>query len=229
MSDIPDPWPLRNLVLRTPRLELRPDDDAGLLELVDEAYAGVHPPEEMPFLFAWTDLPRDELGRNVLQFYWRQRAALTPHSWNLNFLVRLDGRVIGNQGVTAKDFGTCREVLTGSWIGLRHHGKGLGTEMRSAVLQFVFDHLGAVQARSEALADNEKSHGVSRKLGYLPDGTNTAVVRGKAVTGVRLLLTRERFQEFRPPWTVVVSGLAPCLPFLGAEHGPVDEIGENLA
>lgn len=25
-----DPWPLRHLVLHTPRLELRPDDDAGL-------------------------------------------------------------------------------------------------------------------------------------------------------------------------------------------------------
>ena len=39
----PEPWPLRHLVLRTPRLELRPDDDAGLLELVEEAYRGVHP------------------------------------------------------------------------------------------------------------------------------------------------------------------------------------------
>ena len=38
-----------HLVLRTPRLELRPDDDAGLHELVDVAYRGVHPPEEMPF------------------------------------------------------------------------------------------------------------------------------------------------------------------------------------
>jgi hypothetical protein len=28
----PEPWPLRHLVLRTPRLELRPDDDAGLLD-----------------------------------------------------------------------------------------------------------------------------------------------------------------------------------------------------
>ena len=45
-----DHWPLRHLVLRTPRLELRPDDDEGLLELVEEAYLGIHPPGEMPFL-----------------------------------------------------------------------------------------------------------------------------------------------------------------------------------
>ena len=35
-------WPLRHLVLRTPRLELRPDDIAGLDELVAVAY-GRHP------------------------------------------------------------------------------------------------------------------------------------------------------------------------------------------
>ena len=51
----PEHWPLRHLVLRTPRLELRPDDDAGLAELVDVAYRGVHPPEQMPFAMPWTD------------------------------------------------------------------------------------------------------------------------------------------------------------------------------
>jgi len=41
-----DPWPFRHLALRTPRLELRPDDDAGLLELVEEVHLGIHPPDE---------------------------------------------------------------------------------------------------------------------------------------------------------------------------------------
>ena len=49
------PWPLWRLVLRTPRLELRPDDDAGLVELLAEACRGVHPPAEMPFGVPWTD------------------------------------------------------------------------------------------------------------------------------------------------------------------------------
>lgn len=57
MQETPDPWPLRHLVLRTPRLELRPDDDPGLLELLAEACQGVHPPERMPFGFPWTDAP----------------------------------------------------------------------------------------------------------------------------------------------------------------------------
>jgi hypothetical protein len=60
-------WPLRHLVLRTPRLELRPDDDAGLDELVAVAYDGVHPPAEMPFAVPWTDADPRYLGRGILQ------------------------------------------------------------------------------------------------------------------------------------------------------------------
>jgi RimJ/RimL family protein N-acetyltransferase len=207
-----DPWPFRHLVLRTPRLELRPDDDEGLLELVEEAHRGVHPPEEMPFGIAWTDAAPEDLGRNVLQFHWRVRATLTPADWNLNFLVRLDGRVIGTQGLTARDFAIGREVSTGSWIGLRHQGKGIGTEMRAAVLLFAFDHLGAAQARSSAHIGNPKSNGVSRKLGYVEDGTELLVRRGEATEDVRLLVTRDRFA--RPPWTLGVTGITECLGLL---------------
>ncbi len=50
-----DPWPLRHLVLRTPRLELRPVDDDGLFALAELARLGVHAPELMPFTTPWTD------------------------------------------------------------------------------------------------------------------------------------------------------------------------------
>src|SRR5688500_5382455 len=135
-----DHWPFRNLVLRTPRLELRPDDDEGLAELADVTLEGVHPPDRMPFGVEWTDAPRDQLGINTLQFYWSQRAALSTQRWTLNFLVRLGGRVIGTQGLGADDFPVLREVTSGSWHGLLHQGQGVGTEMRAAVLMFAFDH-----------------------------------------------------------------------------------------
>src|SRR5262245_17918804 len=57
MAGIPEPWPLRGLVLRTPRLELRPDDDDGLRELVALAHQGIHDPAVMPFHAPWTDAP----------------------------------------------------------------------------------------------------------------------------------------------------------------------------
>src|SRR6186713_2202343 len=68
--DPPDPWPLRHLVLRTPRLELRPDDDAGLFELAEEARLGVHRPEHMPFLVPWTDVDPDERARATVRWHW---------------------------------------------------------------------------------------------------------------------------------------------------------------
>lgn len=63
--------------------------------------------------------------------------------WRLNFLVRLDGWVIGSQGLSGEQFAIRREVTTGSWIGMRHQGVGIGTEMRSAVMQFAFEFHGA--------------------------------------------------------------------------------------
>ena len=213
-----DPWPLWHLVLRTPRLELRPDDDAGLFELAEEARLGVHPPELMPFVTPWTDADPADLGPRTLQHYWSVRAALTPERWTVNFLVRYDGKVVGMQGLGSGDFAVTREVQTGSWIGLRHQGRGIGTEMRAAVLLFAFDHLGAVRARSAAFVDNPASLRVSEKLGYRRDGTEVYVRRGERTEDVRLVVDPEGFR--RPDWTLQVEGVAACLPVLGAGSHP---------
>lgn len=223
MPEYPDPWPLRHLVLRTPRLELRPDDDAGLYELVEQVHAGIHPPDEMPFANPFTDADQADLGPNTLRFHWQQRANCTPAAWTINFLVRLDGRVIGNQSMTGKNFAVTHEVSTGSWIGQRYQGQGYGTEMRAAVLMFAFDDLGATQARSAAFVQNKRSHGVSRRLGYEPDGTEVLSVRKQRQVDVRLLVTPERFDEHRPSWQLETDGVEACLPFLANGEIPTNE------
>jgi RimJ/RimL family protein N-acetyltransferase len=207
-------WPLRHLILRTPRLELRPDDDAGLDELVAVAYGGVHPPDEMPFGEPWTDADPRFMGRGALQYFWSQRAALSPDHWRVHFLVRSGGRVVGTQKLGARDFAITREVDTGSWIGLRHQGRGIGTEMRAAVVLFAFDHLGALTARSSAFADNARSHGVSRRLGYRRDGSETVARRGLPVDHLRLVVTPSTL--VRPPWSLGVDGYTEgCRALLG--------------
>ena len=214
MSPHPDPWPLRHLVLRTPRLELRPEDDAGLLELVDVAHAGIHDAAGTPFLHPWTDVPADELGPNTLRHFWSMRAVLSPGRWAVNFLVRVDGAVVGTQALSAEQFATAREVGSGSWLGRVHQGHGYGVEMRAAVLLLAFDHLGARTARSEAFVDNPASLRVSEKLGYLPDGTASQVRRGQRVVEQRVLLTPETF--IRPGWALRVDGFEDCRRQLGA-------------
>jgi RimJ/RimL family protein N-acetyltransferase len=207
-----DAWPLRHLVLRTPRLELRPDDDEGLFELVEVAKEGVHDPAEMPFNVPWTDTLPEDGGFGMLQFYWGRRAAFAPKDWTINFLVRFDGAVIGTQEVGARDFGVLREVNTGSWIGRKFQGSGFGTEMRIAVLQFAFDHLDARIARSAAWLGNHASNRVSAKLGYVHDGTIGAAPRGERLEHVRLRLDAANF--VRPQWNVAVDGLSGCLQLL---------------
>lgn len=207
MEAQPDPWPLWRLELRTPRLTLRPEDDAGLMELMAEAVRGVHPPDEMPFGFPWTEGEPETVMRNGLRHHWHLRASSTPDHWNVVFLARHEGKVIGCQRVGATNFALTREIDTGSWLGLRFQGQGFGTEIRAAILMLAFDHLGARTARSTAFTDNPASIAVSRKLGYQPDGTQASVRKGVAATESRMLLTAERFAEHRPDWKLEVSGL----------------------
>ncbi|MFS8100830.1 GNAT family N-acetyltransferase [Lentzea alba] len=204
-----DAWPLRNLVLRTPRLELRPDDDAGLFELVDVALEGVHDPDEMPFYEPWTDRLPSDGGLSMVQYFWGVRAKLAVADWNIHFLVRHEGRVIGLQELGARDFGALREVNTGSWLGRKYQGSGIGTEMRIAVLQFAFDHLGARIARSAAWEGNHASNRVSEKLGYRYDGSVGVAPRGERLEHVRLRLDAPDF--VRPEWNISVEGLAECV------------------
>jgi RimJ/RimL family protein N-acetyltransferase len=208
-------WPLFGLVLRTPRLELRLpslEQLAGLAELADE---GVHDPAEMPFLMPWTDLPPGPRGRSVLQYQWSLWGALAPQRWTLEFAVLLDGAPTGLQGVGGRDFAVTREVSTGSWLGLRHHGRGIGTEMRAAVLHLTFAGLGAEWATSASAVENAASIGVSRKLGYADDGIEVSEVRGVSRTHRRFRMDRATW-EARHSVPVEIEGLEPCRPFLGA-------------
>jgi RimJ/RimL family protein N-acetyltransferase len=122
-------WPLLNLSLRTPRLELRLPDETELAALAELAADGVHEPGRMPFIVPWTDCAPAERARRVVQHHWLRRGTWTPADWQLNLAVLEAGRVVGQQTLMARDFGTLRQVSSASWLGLRHQGRGIGTEM----------------------------------------------------------------------------------------------------
>jgi RimJ/RimL family protein N-acetyltransferase len=207
-------WPLTGLRLSTPRLELRLPALADLDELASLAAAGLHDPGVQPFVVAWTDVRPEERARSVIQFQLSQWGAWSPADWSLNLVASLGGEIIGTQGVSGRDFAVLREVSTGSWLGRRHQGQGLGTEMRAAVLHLAFAGLGADYATSNAFIDNPASLGVSRKLGYLPDGIQRLVTRGRPAVLQLLRLDRAGWQAHqRVP--VETTGLPPCLPSFG--------------
>jgi len=208
-------WPFFDLVVRTPRLELRYPTDEQLVEVADLAARGIHPPDVMPFTVPWTDAPSPGLERSTLKHHWGLRAGLTAESWGLAFVTVVDGAIVGMQSIHGKDFAVTKTVETGSWLGMAHQGQGLGKEMRAAVLHLAFAGLGAQVAFSGASVDNEQSMGVSRALGYEDDGFLVVAVRGQAQREIRFRLERERWEERRRD-DIVIEGLAPCLPLLGA-------------
>ena len=218
-------WPLYELRLTTDRLVLRLPDSALLEEMVELVGQGIHPEGEMPFGVPWTDRPSPQREREAVQHVLRSIADWTPTSWVYMAVATRDGRVVGTQDLKGVDFGACRRVSTGSWLGRAYQGRGLGQEMRAAVLELAFNHLGALEAHSSAFHDNAASLGVSRRLGYEPNGSWLAPRRGRPDRMEGLRLTRERWERHRRH-QVLVTGVEGCLELfgvgaLGADQLPV--------
>ena len=167
----PTDWPLFALRIRTARLELRIPTDDDLSEMLEAVRGGIFDDAEpTPFSGPWATLPEPQRTRSALQFHWRLRAEFTPDDFDLPFLVVVDGNVAGNQSVHAHDFRLLRGVGSGSWLGRRWQGQGLGREMRAAMLEFAFSHLGATHATSAARLSNTRSIAISTGLGYRING-----------------------------------------------------------
>jgi RimJ/RimL family protein N-acetyltransferase len=202
-------WPLFDLRITTPRLELRPPSDEDLADLAVLAAVGVHDPDFMPFSIPWTEGGPEVAARNVLQFNWRLRAEWKPDDWHLNLVTTVDGEVVGNQGIAAKRFSAVRSVNTGSWIGLRHQGQGIGKEMRAAVLHFAFAGLDALEALSGAWDDNKPSLGVSAALGYEENGEHLAPRLEGSGRLLDLRLRRTVWEQRRRD-DICIEGLDGC-------------------
>jgi RimJ/RimL family protein N-acetyltransferase len=212
-------WPLYDLRLRTPALELRLPTDDELVALCQVARAGIHDPSWMPFGVPWTDKPSPRFEREFMQHHWSVRGAWTAQRWTLGLAVFHAGEPIGFQDVGADDFAVLREVVTGSWLGQQAQGRGFGKQMRTAVLHLAFAELGAVAARTSAYADNAASQAVSRALGYHDNGITVDNRRGAPTEHRHLRLTREAWLAHRH-CEVRVEGLETCRDMFGGAEAP---------
>jgi RimJ/RimL family protein N-acetyltransferase len=208
-------WPLFELRVDTPRLTLRYPDDDDAVALANLAAEGIHDPAWMPFSVPWTDVAPPMLQRGSLQHVWRTRAEWTPEQWHLPLAVVADGRIVGVQAMLGSQFPILRTVSTGSWLGRRYQGKGIGTAMRSAILHLAFAGLVADHARSRAFADNDASIAVTRRLGYEETGRELVVRRDAPAWMVDFRLSRARWEQRRRD-DITIAGLDPCLEMFGA-------------
>ena len=215
MSAGPWFWPLYDLRIVTPRIELRWPSEAEIFELIETSRGNIHPPGSMPFNMAWSTQPSPEYERGFLQHHWRVRSEWKPEKWAYNPFAFLDGEPIGSQGVDASDFAVTKAVHSGSWLRMDRQGDGIGKEMRAAILHLAFEGLGATVAYSGAWDDNLASLGVSRALGYEENGGLVMNREGAPARQIALKLTRERWEQRRRD-DIVIEGLEPCLELFGA-------------
>ena len=208
-------WPLFDLRVRTPRLELRYIDDEMAAELALLATHGIHDPDFMPFVLPWSLEPSPVLERNTMQFYWRCRADTTPADWSINLATIVDGTVVGTTGLMAKEFPTLRQFETGSWLGRAFQGQGIGKEMRIATLHLGFLGLGGDLATTSAWEDNGPSLGVTASLGYEPVGHRRGVRQATASTMRLFEMPRDEFAARLQRDDVEIIGAEECLDLLG--------------
>jgi RimJ/RimL family protein N-acetyltransferase len=208
-------WPLFGLRLRTGDVELRLPTDPELAALADLAAEGIHPAGTMPFGVPWTRAQPPWFQRRFLQHHWSMRGSWSPDEWHLNLGTYAGGEPVGAQSIAAQGFALRRVVSTGSWLGQRHQGHGIGTAMRIAVLGLAFDGLGALDAETAAWEDNLASQGVTRKLGYRPNGDEHLDREGVRARHLRFTMTADQWRA-QPRPEISITGLDACRELFGA-------------
>lgn len=204
--------------------------DSDFPELVELVRGGIQDPAlPMPFLRDWHEelfAPGSPEGfpASSLAWWWRQRATFAPDEWRLALVVRRDGVLVGMQDLHAKDFPQTLHVMTGSWLGRAHQGRGTGTLMRQLAVGLAFDELGAAVCESGYIVGNHASAAVSRKVGYVDNGRRRIVQdtrHGKlGVEEQRVVVTPGTL--VRPAGEVLVDGADRLRRFFGVDRGQVD-------
>jgi RimJ/RimL family protein N-acetyltransferase len=209
-----------NVQIVTPRIGLRGATDELLEALAPLVAAGEAtadpPPWDDPSAFYEPD--PDTRVRRWMQSVWRARGTVRPDAWRLSFVVFVDDEPVGQQDLTGNDFDDFGTVESTSWVSTRFRRRGIGSEMRSAILHLAFDGLGASEAHSEGAVDNVGSNTVSERLGYERNGLAWATHQGTPVLGQRWRLDREAWQAQRRN-DIAMTGLPECRLALGIASG----------
>ena len=194
--------PLLGLRITAGPVELRGITDDLLGPLADLAIDGIHAPDAMPFNMPWTLATAQELPRNFAQFHWGRRAAFSAAEWGAELAVFWEGELTGVQGIEAHDYLVTHTAETGSWLGRRFQGRGIGTAMRQVICAFAFDHLDAEYLMSGAYTDNPTSLAVSKKVGYTEQGWRRVARVGKPAILQRMGLTADSLVRYEHELTV---------------------------
>jgi RimJ/RimL family protein N-acetyltransferase len=217
-------WPLFDLRLTGAGVVLRPMVESDLGTVAEIL------PDDLELNPAATTYPDLDIatGRRVVahQEYWQGWGRWSIGSWLLRFVVEVDGRIVGTQTLEGDDFPMLRTVDSASWLAPEIRGRGVGKAMRTAVLALAFGPLEAQCAITSAWDDNHASLGVSRSIGYQPNGQYRHRRGDRDRDGderdgdgvgsmVHLRLTREDWLSSGAGDGVRLTGFEACRPYFG--------------
>ncbi|MFB9673343.1 GNAT family N-acetyltransferase [Microlunatus capsulatus] len=214
-------YPPLAVEITTPLLSLRGATDDLLAELAPLVRAGEAVAEPPPFddPMSLYEVDPERRVQRWLQGVWRGRGSVSADLWRLSFVVVHDGRAVGMQDLIGQRFDVFRSATSFSWLARSARGRGLGREMRAAVLHLAFEGLGADRAESEAFTDNAGSNRISQSTGYVANGTTWATRQGSAAVLQRWQLSREDWLPRRRD-DISLAGVAACRAALAISARP---------
>jgi RimJ/RimL family protein N-acetyltransferase len=168
-------------VVQTPRLVLRPHRSAD----ASDWYALQSDPNVLRYL-PW---PRRSPRASRRHLRHRTRHIRLEQAGDfLALAVELDGRLIGDVSLHLREVAAGdRRAEIGWIIGTEWAGRGYASEAARAMLRFAFDAVGARYVSAVMDPDNERSHLLARRLGFLEIG--------ETGTERTMLLSGERFRR----------------------------------
>jgi len=210
-------WPLFDLRLVSPDLDLRAMTEADLAPIADLLPDDV----ELDPAAQTYDVHDARTGRGMVshQGYWQGYGTWRPGAWRLPFVVRAAGEIVGVQELEGNDFPALRTVDSSSFLVLAARGRGYGKQMRGAVLALAFGPLQAQAAITSAWHDNHASLGVSRALGYRPNGESLQARGDRADVMKHMRLLRADWLASGLASQVRISGFEDCWPLFGLPAG----------
>jgi [ribosomal protein S5]-alanine N-acetyltransferase len=158
-----------DLVLRTPRLVLRPIDEGD----VEALWPHVTDPA-VPRWMSW----RPHADRRETLAYVRAEAKALADNTGVVWVITTAGAIVGTIGLRRvqwqlRAWRVDRAEL-GYWLATAQWSRGLTTEAARAVVEFAFGPLGLHKLTTGCLADNVGSRRVIEKLGFRAIGVHEA-------------------------------------------------------
>lgn len=175
-------WPGKGTLITERNVSLAWIDDEILGQLAVLAGEGIFPRPYPSYAFPWAQGDAETVRKNVIEYQRGVRTTCGPEKWRLEQAVIVDKQPVGVVGIGAEDWQDRKVGVSGSWLGRRYQGRGIGSTAAVALLRVFFERLGGEEARRIVYPENTASLRVGEKLGYT------------RLEGNELSLTKDQFR-----------------------------------